>query len=148
MIKSRQDDLELELRRSTTALIGKLCKRVRTFTKTHGEIRLGLEGIDLAIGCAWRLDSESEVICGSGNSQRKGGLVQHGLQLLAGHQIVSVKLTDPGKDLTLGFDNGCTLSLFCTRVNEVDILDNYMLLTPQRALIVGTCGVVRGGSTD
>lgn len=143
MARFRPTGLDQELERRVASLVGQTCEGVRVYTRTFGEVQLSFSRHELAVGCSWRLDSESVVICGAGNSQRKGGPVQRGLNALVGERIVAVRLDPPGKDLTLTFSNGWTLSLFCTRVNEMDMLDNYSLETDEGALIVGNCGVVR-----
>jgi hypothetical protein len=139
----RPVDLDQELESRAASLVGQTCEDVRVHTRTFGQIQLKLSRHELAIACSWRLDSETQVICGAGNSQRKGGAVQRGLAVLVGERIVDARLDRPGKDLTLTFGNGWTLSVFCSRVNEVDMLDNYSLETAENALIVGTCGAVR-----
>lgn len=88
------------------------------------------------VQCAWRLDSESKVICGSEDDESAGGRMLQGLALLEGMTLDSAELTLPGLDVRLTF--GClVMSVFCNNVSEMEQLDNYVLYGPSRILCVG-----------
>lgn len=79
--------------------------------------------------CSWRLDSETEVICGAWDDNADDGLMLKGLDQLVGQRLTSFDLTTPGLDLELRFGK-LSLKIFCDNVNETDGRDNYTLFSP------------------
>lgn len=107
----------------------------------EGEYNLSLE-------CAWRLDSDKEVICGAWDDNSKGGKMLEGLNLLVGRRITRISLSKPSWDLTVEFSDALTLKIFCDQTNEKDRNDNYMLFTPAEIITVGHKGRLESEQRD
>ena len=100
--------------------------------KYDGEIILFLDD------CAWRLDSNKEVICSSTDDNRKGAPMLKGLEKLIDQKVISFDLYEPGYDLTLEFTNSLKLKLFCDQTNSFDEADNYFIFIGDFVYTVGT----------
>jgi hypothetical protein len=98
-----------------------------------------LQTANLTLGCSWRLDSSSRVLCGIGMPPDEK---RRGLDQIAGQVIRTIEMS-PEMDLRIHFGNGLKLSIFCGHVNEVSMWDNYGIEGPWGSFIVGTCGEVR-----
>lgn len=98
--------------------------------------------IALFIKCAWRLDSEDEVICGSTDSNIVGGPMLTGLSSIVGRAVESVKIERPGFDLTLRFEGELVLRIFCDQTNLEDDYDNYSLHLTDKVYVVGARGCI------
>lgn len=127
-----------------SSLVGGTCEGFEISGEERSPVHLSIrppaaEAVDLVIGCSWRLDSPSEVLCGIGSSREEMG---EGLQKIVGQAIRAIDVS-PGLDLRVHFENGLKLSVFCDHVNEVSLWDNYLIEEPGGSFIVGTCGVVR-----
>jgi hypothetical protein len=90
------------------------------------------------IECAWRLDGEREVICGSWDENSLGGTMLSGLQKIVGRKVTSFNLAQPGYDLQLSFEGGLKFTIFCDQVNEDDASDNYSIFSPEQIITIGT----------
>ncbi len=99
--------------------------------------------ISLFFECAWRLDSEGEVICGSTDSSENDGPMQRGLGLIVGRAVKSVKAELPACDLTVRFDGDIVLKVFCDQTNLEEGYDNYSLHVKDKIYIVGPRGRIR-----
>jgi hypothetical protein len=97
--------------------------------------------------CAWRLDSEKEVVCGCWDDNRKGHKILEGLNLLFGSIITKVIVSQPAFDLSVSFSNHLNLKIFCDQVNESDREDNYHFATPRILYIVGHRSVLSTENT-
>jgi hypothetical protein len=102
-----------------------------------------LHPFELLVLCAWRLDSESGVVCGHLDDNSPGGLMISGVESLRGRVVVDVALSGPGWDLALSFDEQMTLRIFCDQVNQSDLEDNFHFYYPGGATTVGTRSVLR-----
>ncbi len=93
---------------------------------------------------SWRLDTPDRVICTSTDSNHRGGVMVRGLKRLEGTVVTSAEIFKPAYDLRLGFSNGCFLTVFCCSSNEVDLADNYSVITRPRqgAFVVGVRSVL------
>jgi hypothetical protein len=89
----------------------------------------------ILVSCAWRLDSESKVICGAWDDNSPGGPMLTGLDQLIGSRLISFTLTPPGLDLELRFE-GASFRVFCDNVNAIDGDDNYVLFLPEESVTV------------
>jgi len=87
---------------------------------------------------AWRLDSRASVICGSLSSNHEGGPKHTGLSKLLGRRVTRVKVAHPGLDVTIGFEGGLRLQVFCDRTNTTDESDNYSVHLADRVYSVRT----------
>jgi hypothetical protein len=96
----------------------------------------------LFILCAWRIDDENEVRCGSLDVHDDDGPKITTLQQLVGSTITEVSVQSVGLDLAIGFSNGWTLRVFCDEVNEVDDTSNYMIETPTGVWGVGAKSIL------
>jgi hypothetical protein len=92
----------------------------------------------LFIECAWRLESNSKVICGCWDDNSKNGEMIAGLKRLTGSTVTSVNVKKPTWDLDLMFSNGLVLRVFCDSVNLADLNDNYSVFLPEGIFVVGT----------
>lgn len=92
--------------------------------------------IDLFVTCSWRLDSETEVLCGAEDDNTEEGPMQHGLRQLLGRRVRAVQLREPGLDLVLELEGGLTFRVFCDEVNA-DGDDNYTVFVPHFYYNVG-----------
>ncbi len=163
---SDQRRLLEDLTESLQALIAKKCSRFYAGPSTGSDIDLHFgietticvpvsrpslpEGLKLAQGeislfieCAWRLDSETEVICGSTDSNDNDGPMQRGLALVVGRVVKSVKVELPAGDLTVRFSGDIALGVFCDQTNLEEGNDNYSLHVKDRIFIVGPRGRIR-----
>lgn len=101
----------------------------------HGEVSLFIQ-------CAWRLDSNDEVICGSTDSNEKDGPMLVGLQSMMNKTVENLEIARPAFDLTLEFRGGLFLKVFCDQTNVEDDDPNYTLHTKDRIYIVGPKGQI------
>jgi hypothetical protein len=99
--------------------------------------------MSLFIECAWRLDSDEEVICGSTDSNEKGGPMLIGLQSVLNRVVEDVDLRKPAFDLTLRFRGDLSLRVFCDQTNLEDDDSNYTFHAKDRIYIVGSRGRIR-----
>lgn len=97
---------------------------------------------ELLIDCAWRLDTHSEVICGSGESNRNDGPMIQGLQKIEGSEIESVSIQTPAGDLSIKFKSEITLKVFCDRTEDEEHVLNYVVFFPEFLYSVGPRGQV------
>ncbi len=103
----------------------------------EGEFDLFVEG------CAWRLQSERNVLCSSMSDNANDGPMVRGLEELTDRRVETVALDFPGYDLRLGFEDGLELLLFCDQADPEGEADNYSFFTPQMAWSVGAGCVLR-----
>ena len=97
----------------------------------------------LFVECSWRLESETQVICGAWDDNSKQGAMRKGLERLVGQTIESISLSRPSLDLELRFSNQLVLRIFCDQTNRAEMVDNYSLFLPRTIYIVGTRSRVR-----
>jgi len=97
---------------------------------------------DLMVSCAWRLNSDKEIVCSSTDLNDNDGPMVNGLKTLVGHKIKYIDITYPAYDLKLGFDNTLTLYVFCNETNTSDEYDNYVLYFKDSSFTVGTKSVL------
>ena len=111
-------------------------------TLTHNQ-RFYEGEMSLFVQCAWRLDSVDAVICGSTDSNEKGGAMLAGLQSVIGKTVEDVVIAEPSFDLTLRFRGDLSLKIFCDQTNLEDDDPNYMLHTKDRIYVVGPRSRIR-----
>lgn len=130
------------------SLIGSLCAGFEVPEEGHPSLQFSsiedgaLQTANLTLGCSWRLDSPSRVLCGIGMPPDEK---RRGLDQIAGQVIRSIEMS-PEMDLRIYFENDLKLSIFCDHVNEESMWDNYLIEGPWGSFIVGTRGEVRRGS--
>jgi len=86
---------------------------------------------------AWRLESKSAVVCSSTSSNHEGGPMQTGMAQVVGRRVQTVELSHPGLDLTIEFEGGLWLRVFCDQTNTEDESDNYSVHLQDRVYSVG-----------
>jgi hypothetical protein len=118
---------------------GDRVKRDRPLKNPHltREQRENSAELSLLVQCAWRLDSPEQVICSAWDSNVADGPMLAGLQRVVGKNVYSVVVDVVSLDLTLRFDAGLCLKIFCDRVNVDEDEDNYSFYTPTRTFAVG-----------
>jgi hypothetical protein len=127
------------------SLIGSHCVGFEVPEEGHPSIQFSfiengsLQTANLTVGCSWRLDSPSEVLCGIGMSQDEK---RRGLDQIAGQVIRTIEMS-PEMDLRIYSENGFKLSIFCDHVSELSMWDNYIIDGPWGSFIVGTRGESR-----
>jgi hypothetical protein len=89
--------------------------------------------LGLFVECSWRLTGSGEFLTGSGDASSRVEFMAHVLETLVGQRICDATVFEPGLDLSLGFEGGFRLDIFCD--NGID--DNYSLLSGHGVLIVG-----------
>ncbi len=97
--------------------------------------------LSLSVMCAWRLDTNGKIICGSGDSNVKGGLMLTGLADLINKKVTSVSPYPPSFDLELVFENGFQLRVFCDQVRNDDD-ENYSFYTPRLVYTVNARSIL------
>ncbi|MDM8549321.1 hypothetical protein QUF72_04550 [Desulfobacterales bacterium HSG2] len=98
--------------------------------------------LSLFIWCSWRLDSDTEVICGATDPNDNDGPMINGLMNLPDRRVESVDALLPGLDLTLRFDGPFCLRVFCDETNIEDDYENYSFFTDSRIYTVNARSVV------
>jgi hypothetical protein len=79
---------------------------------------------------SWRLDDIDQVICTSTDSNENDGVMVNGLTRLMGCIVTETKLSKPGQDLFMKFDNKYQLTVFSCWSNEAEPATNYSVSTP------------------
>jgi len=93
---------------------------------------------ELYVECAWRLETEQDVLCTSTSSNGSGGLMIEALRQLVGKAINQARLMWPAADIRLDFDGGFSLLLFADQANELDNYCNYTLSTEYETIVNGS----------
>jgi hypothetical protein len=96
--------------------------------------------IDLFVQCAWRLERSQTVLCGSTDADRNDGPMVQGLKELAGRTVLAAEIERSIPDLTVSFDGGLRLKVFCDQTNLVTNDDNYSLRVGGTIYAVGARG--------
>jgi hypothetical protein len=102
----------------------------------------------LFIECAWRISSETEVVCGCWEDNRKGGPMLSCLQHITNQKVESMDIHLPTWDLKIHFANSLTLSIFCDQTSLDEGFDNYSVSTLDDVYIVSTRSILRKESRD
>jgi hypothetical protein len=102
----------------------------------EGEYRLFIE-------CAWRLERNDEVICGSQDEAEHGGPMALAIRAIVSRAIRHADVQGPAWDLTLTFADDLRLRIFCDQTN-INIDDfNYSISTGSTSAEVGPRGQVQ-----
>lgn len=98
------------------------------FQKFRGEF-------DLFVWCAWRLDGADGPLTSWDDVDE---IAAQTLELLVGQKIASVNVKPPSWDLTIAFDRGHKLKVFCDHVIGDPSFDgNWDLLMPEKEIYIG-----------
>jgi hypothetical protein len=98
------------------------------------------------ITCAWRIESELEVISGCWEDNAKDGPMLNGLQKIINQKVIAVELSLPALDLKLTFENNFSLQIFCDQTSLEEGYDNYTFFLRTREWFnVGTRSVLEKG---
>lgn len=100
---------------------------------------------------AWRIQSTEELLCSSTSENGIGGEMERGASVLKGKAVKNVLLRQGSFDVTLWFDDGIRLSIFCDQVNRTNGRRNYQLRYHGVVFLIGpfsqlTCENLRGRS--
>lgn len=74
--------------------------------------------------CEWRLEDEKKVICCSLSDNDFEGVMVNGLKKIIQKKIVSINLIEPSFDVSIDFEGGMKLYIFCY-TNAIEEIDNY-----------------------
>jgi hypothetical protein len=96
----------------------------------------------LFIQCAWRIELDGEVVCGSGDDIEPGSAMAGGVQKLIDQDVMLAHAQPPAWDLTLRLSNGSELKVFCDRTNVEEDEENYSLTSGGTTVVVGPCGKI------
>jgi hypothetical protein len=77
----------------------------------------------LYVACAWRLDDGDQVACSSGDANPHYDRMAEGWERLVGASLVGADIRTPGIDVSLTFDHGKTLHVFCDKPAGEDNYD-------------------------
>ncbi len=97
---------------------------------------------DLFVQCAWRLEHDQMIVCGSTDDDRNDGPIVTGLSKLTDKTVLQVELSDPVPDLTIRLGDGFVLRLFCDQTNLEQGGDNYSFRSGDTILAVGPRGAI------
>lgn len=78
--------------------------------------------------CAWRVESGTEVLCGSMSENSNDGIMLNGLMALLNQKVSNVVFLTPSLDLKIEFKNGLKFILFCNTFFDDE--DNYSFFSP------------------
>ncbi len=92
--------------------------------------------------CAWRVETDTAVLCGSASDNSNDGEMVTGLRRLEGQIVREVVVSEPALDLTVVFGDGLKLLLFCETLQEDDA-DNFVFFSPIGTFVVQSFGLVR-----
>lgn len=95
----------------------------------------------LMIMCAWRLDTPTEVVAGSGDPAA-GGPTSTGLDRITGKRITAIALAPPAMDLVVSFEGDLALKVFCDGTDVADDSDNVLVFSPAGAHGIGARGAI------
>jgi len=108
------------------------------------EQRLYKSELSLLIWSAWRLDSENGVICSSTDDNSNNGPMITGLKQLIGKKIRNVSIATPMHDMTILFDEGYVLNIFCDQCEN----ENYSFFTTSKIYTVEAKGEISAEEQD
>jgi hypothetical protein len=111
-------------------------RRLRNQSLTDEERNFEGE-FELYVQCAWRLQTEEEVICSSTSSNHRGGARETNLRSLIGSTVSSATVTRPAADLEIVFAGKMRLLVFADQANEVDEIDNFVLYAQTQIITNG-----------
>lgn len=95
----------------------------------------------LFIECAWRLDSETAVVCSWTDDNSADGSMLAGLRQLQGQKVTDYKLSTPAQDLDLEFEGGLIIHVFCDQSGTPDA-DNYAFIDQASIYVVESRGTI------
>ena len=129
----------------TLAFGGKQRRPKQLTNKNLTELQQSFEGeCELYLACAWRLESETDVICTSTSSNRRNGTMMRTVHELVGRRVLAVAVTYPAGDLHLAFDDGISLKAFADQANELDDYCNYTVSANSQVVINGSRSKLSG----
>jgi len=79
------------------------------------------------LGCTWRVDTATEVLGAWDVGETRVEDMVALMSGLVGGRVTAANVELPGLDLTLSFDNGMTLRLFCDQTDLEHEMDNYSI---------------------
>lgn len=153
-----KDELSVDLFAEVKRLVGKVCWYVSTggAASTTFELAMGeriprefavpnvahsgefrkFDGeFGLFVWCAWRLDGTDGPLTSWDDVDENASRL---LDTLAGQKITNVKVEPPSWDLTIAFDRGYKLKVFCDHVIGDPRFDgNWDLSMPDKAIYIG-----------
>ena len=97
---------------------------------------------DLFVECAWRLEQNQTVVCGSTDNGRRDGPIVTGLSRLTDKTVLDVALAEPVPDLTIRLTDDFVLRLFCDQTNLEEGWDNYSFRSGDTIFAVGPRGTI------
>lgn len=82
----------------------------------------------------WRLDSPDHIVTSwSDEAAHRRDM----MAVLIGQKVSDWNITWPGLDLTIHFNNGLALRIFCDQTDPDESGENYTLVSPQHQFTVG-----------
>lgn len=86
-------------------------------------------------GCDWRVEDAKGIICSSSSPNHSDGPMVVGLNRLVGKIVVRAQVVGVVPDISLLFNDQCSLFTFCHTIKE-DSLDNYSVASRRTCLTV------------
>jgi hypothetical protein len=128
--------------------LGMKIKRNRELTNPSLPELLRLYEAELGVhvGCAaWRLDGKTKVVTSSTDDCSPGGPMAQGLSQLMGKSVRAARVTSPGVDCVIEFEDGLCLSIFCDQF-EPDLTNYTIFYGGFSVTVVSRSEVVTEGS--
>jgi hypothetical protein len=98
--------------------------------------------LDLFIECAWRLERDAGVLCGSGDDGSNDGPMVQGLSHVITRVVTGTEVGEPVPDLIIQFDQGLCLRVFCDQAGATGRDDDYSLRVGDTIYGMSARGVV------
>lgn len=94
----------------------------------------------LMIYCAWRVESGDEILAGCYETTEEGACDVSPVESLIGRTVVHAKVSQPGFDLKIEFNDGRRIALFCDQTEEDEA--NYSFFVDDLVYSVVGKGVI------
>lgn len=123
---------------------GKIPRRVPLRDRPHiTREQARYEGeFDLFIQCAWRLEVGATVLCGSTDDDRNDGDMVIELRGLEEKTVLALSVEHPVPDLSITFEGGLRLKVFCDQTNLETNDENYSVRVGDTIHVVGARGQI------
>ncbi len=115
---------------------GKITKMPFEFQKNKAHFR---GEICMMVCCPWRIESDTNIVCGSGDSNEKKGPMIKGLDDLKGKYVQEI-MFNTFLDISIVFEGGYVLKVFCDNISDDDYESCYFFLFEEDLLCVSVRG--------
>ena len=118
-----------------TLLFGEVLERrlslkEQEVTVWDSDITLSLEW------AAWRIQRREHILCSSTSENGIDSQLERGAKTLEGKAVIRTALSKISYDLTLWFEEGYKIKVFCDQVNDVLRRNNYLVRYRKRIFVI------------